>query len=292
MQKSIDMPRAVYYKDSEGIDMIYPHGAKIMDVSKLKILSENIHDNNFNVVVGCEKPNHNNATFIVLKVSEELRAIEPSKMNKFNDAMQGLLKNKPSVIRGALRNGVTQHYVCHGYRKNPWDKDVSEYAFSPGVSDIEKKIISEGIKDLVRAIEIRAIAELKAANLGKCAGLNAYVKAQIKYSIPSVNDEGHATQVALSIRYCSRVHTDKDFFLTTLSCYDENAGPDDILCYFCFPTYNIAVPMRSGDIILFNPLVPHCATNPRTETAMIYSCYVSNKTCNTVVANAMNDEQE
>jgi hypothetical protein len=140
MQTSIDMPRAVYYKDSKGIDMTYPHGSKIMDVSKLKILSENIHDYNFNVFVGCKKPNKNEATFIVLKVSEELRVNEPGKMNKFNAAMQGLLENKPSVIRGSLQNGVTQQYVCHGYQKNPWDKDVSEYAFSPGVSDIEKKI--------------------------------------------------------------------------------------------------------------------------------------------------------
>jgi hypothetical protein len=67
------------------------------------------------------------------------------------------------------------------------------------------------------------------------------------------------------------------------------AGKDDILYHFCFPTFGIAIPMKSGDIIMFNPLVPHCATNPRTATAMIYSAYVSNKTCNTVVANTMDE---
>lgn len=291
MQTSIDKPRALYYEDSNGIDMTYPHGSKLMDLSTLKILKDNNHDNNFNVVIGCKKTNKNESTFLVLKVSENQRVIAPRKMKNFNAALQGLLKNKPSVIRGSLRNGVTRQYVCHGFRKNPSDRDIGEYAFSAGVSDFEKQVISEGIKDLVGAIESRAIAELMAANLGKCAGLNDFVKAKIEYSFPSVNEEGHATQVALSIRYCSRVHTDKDFFLTTLSCYDERAGPDEILYYFCFPTYGIAVPMRSGDIILFNPLVPHCATNPRRETAMIYSCYVSNKTCNTVVANAMEESK-
>jgi hypothetical protein len=288
MQASIDKPRAIYYKDPKGIDMTYPqHVSKVMDLSTLKILEDNSHDNNFNVVIGCKPTNENESTFIVLKVSENQRIITPGKMKNFNKALQGLLKNKPSVIRGSKRNGVTQQYVCHGFRKNPEDRDISEYAFSAGVSDIDKRIISEGVKDLVGAIERPAIAELMAANLGKCAGLHDFVKAKIEYSFPSVNDEGHATQVALSIRYCSRVHTDKDFFLTTLSCYDEKAGPDEILYHFCFPTYGIAVPMRSGDIIIFNPLVPHCATNPRSKTAMIYSCYVSNKTCNTIVANAM-----
>jgi hypothetical protein len=47
--------------------------------------------------------------------------------------------------------------------------------------------------------------------------------------------------------------------------------------------------MTKGDIIVFNPLVDHCATNPRRDTTLIYSAYVSNKTCNTVVANAVDD---
>jgi hypothetical protein len=96
-------------------------------------------------------------------------------------------------------------------------------------------------------------------------------------------------KVALLIGYCSRVHTYKDMFLTTLSVYDENAPLEEFLYYFCLPTYRVAIPMRSGDIIVFNSLVPHCATNPSRDTALIYSCYVSNKTCNTVVANAMDD---
>ena len=130
---------------------------------------------------------------------------------------------------------------------------------------------------------------MSAAGLRNCAGHVDFFKVQEKYGIPSVHNGGIATQVSLAIAYCSRVHTDNDFFLATLSVYDKNAGPEEILYYFCFTTYEIAVPMRSGDIIVFNPLVPHCATNPSRETALIYSCYVSNKTCNTVVANAIGE---
>ena len=69
MQTLVDKPRAIYYKDSKGIDMTYPHGSKLMDLLMLKILKDNSHDNNFNVVVGSKKTNKNETTFIVLKVS-------------------------------------------------------------------------------------------------------------------------------------------------------------------------------------------------------------------------------
>jgi hypothetical protein len=56
----------------------------------------------------------------------------------YDIAMQGMLNNKPSVIRGSLRNGMTPQYaVCHGFRKNPLDRDIGEYAFNDGVSEWE-----------------------------------------------------------------------------------------------------------------------------------------------------------
>jgi hypothetical protein len=79
------------------------------------------------------------------------------------------------------------------------------------------------------------------------------------------------------------------FLKLYLSVHNEEAKPDEVLYHFCSPTYGIAVPMTKGEIIVFNPLVDHCATNLRRDTTLIYSAYVSNKTCNTVVANAMDD---
>ena len=177
--------------------------------------------------------------------------------------------------------------MCHGFRKNPKDKKVGQYAYKHGVKEKEKKKLNAQINTLVTSVENRGFDELKAANLHSCVGCNAFVAAKIKYDLPSINDEGVATQLALARCYSSQLHTDPDFFLTHLSCYDKEAKEDVVLYHFCFPTYGIAVPMKSGDIILFNPTMPHCATNPRTVTALIYSMYVSNKTCNTVVANTM-----
>ena len=287
MQSKVEKQTAIYYNDAAGIDINYPEGSKQLNLLDLETIKDNANPNKINVVVGCKKTSQKELTFIVLKVSDNQREIAPKKMKKFSLALKRLLEKKPSVIRGSLRNGVTQKYVCEGFRKNPSDKDIGKYASKAGVSATEQKKISEGIKDLVRAIEERATTALNGANLHNCAGLKDFIKAKLKYCFPSVNKEGHATQVAVSIAYCSRVHTDKDFFLTVLSVYDEKAGPEEVLYNFCFPTCGVAIPMRSGDIIVFNPLVPHCATNPTRETSMIYSCYVSKKTCNTVGANVM-----
>jgi hypothetical protein len=277
--------KEIYYKDPAGIDMTYPIGSKVRKLKSLKIIEDNIDINKFNVIVGCEKKNKEDCTFVVLKVSERNKVITHENMERYNESLEGLLRNKPTVKRGPLRNGVTIQYVCYGIRKNPLDPGFGEYAYKSGVGETEKQFISAGINNLVRDIETRAMGEMNAANLSNCTGCVSFVKTKIKFGLPSIYEGGYATQLALARAYSSQMHTDRDFYHTFLSCYDKEAEKDEILYYFCFPTYGFAVPMKSGDIIMFNPLVPHCATNPRRETALIYSMYVSNKTCNTVVAN-------
>ena len=36
---------------------------------------------------------------------------------------------------------------------------------------------------------------------------------------------------------------------------------DPIVVYFCFPTLGVAVPLRPGDFLLFNPRIPHCVSS-------------------------------
>ena len=287
MQTKLEKKKEVYYKDSKGIQLTYPVNSEQVNLLSLKIVDDNKSCNKFNVFIGCERGNESKATFVVLKVSKKKKVIDPEKMKRYNEALEGMLKNKPSVVRGKLRKGISPKYVCHGYRKNPLNKKIGEYAYKRGVDAATKRRITKMMNALVGDIERRAIEEMKSANLHNCTGCNDFVKAQEEFGITSMSDKGHATQVALTQLYCSPAHTDPDFFFTTLAVHDEKAKPDEVLYHFCFPTYGIAVPMTKGDIIMFNPLVEHCATNPRTETALIYSAYVSSKTCNTIVARMM-----
>ena len=66
------------------------------------------------------------------------------------------------------------------------------------------------------------------------------------------------------------VHTDEDFFWSVTTVIQKDAGPlemnSNICNYFCFPTYGVSVGLRHGDILLFNPLIPHCISSRCDDT--------------------------
>ena len=277
-----------FYNDKKGISLTYPKDTekisyKSLPLSNLELVKNHDDENNFNVVVGHPKGNKNEKTFIVLKVSKAQKKGSSVMMKKHHKLLEDLLVKMPNVKRGGMRSGVESKYVCVGSRKNPLDCELGQYAFKPGVSETDKLAIKEGIMDLVNTLESKSMNELDRAHL-KGDQRADFARVQQKFGLPSISEDGVATQFSLAKGYSSPVHVDNDAFYSTLSVYDETATEDQVLYHFCFPTYGIAIPMRSGDIIVFNPLVPHCATNPRVKTALIYSMYVSNKTCHTQIA--------
>ena len=46
-------------------------------------------------------------------------------------------------------------------------------------------------------------------------------------------------------------------FLPGVNKYDVD---DAIVVYFCFPTLGVSIPLRPGDYLFFNPLIPHCVS--------------------------------
>ncbi len=40
---------------------------------------------------------------------------------------------------------------------------------------------------------------------------------------------------------------------------------DEIVVYFCFPTLGVAIPLRPGDYLIFNP-IPHCVSSRCNHT--------------------------
>ena len=59
-----------------------------------------------------------------------------------------------------------------------------------------------------------------------------------------------------------RCHTDDDFTMSIaqvfLKGHNTYGTDDDVVVCFCFPTLGAAVPLRTGDFLLFNALIPHC----------------------------------
>ena len=79
--------------------------------------------------------------------------------------------------------------------------------------------------------------------------------------------------------YQSKCHTDKDFYNSLLTVAAPSQRDDErIIYWFVFPSYDVKVGLRTGDVLLFNPMIPHCCSNPRIEGSTILSSYSSQTT--------------
>ena len=88
-----------------------------------------------------------------------------------------------------------------------------------------------------------------------------------KLMLPSseLKDEGTTIFSSMNISQDAylRAHTDPDFTYSVMSAHllDHQYLQDEIIAYFCFPTLGVAVPIRPGDQLIFNPQVPHCISS-------------------------------
>jgi hypothetical protein len=84
--------------------------------------------------------------------------------------------------------------------------------------------------------------------------------------------------LATSYNYMSPAHVDDDAFLTALTVsyvpyiyrfkkylYKDHINDLPVACYMCFPELGIAVALRPGDVIFFNPHYYHCVSGRTVE---------------------------
>ena len=115
-------------------------------------------------------------------------------------------------------------------------------------------------------------------------GFNEYshyslVQDQLELPTVSNEDAAMATQFSIGENYWSQVHIDDDYYFTTLSVLStDQQHHGEVIYYFCFPEYGIKIPLKSGEILIFNPLIYHSCSNPKYENSYIFSAYVAKKT--------------
>ena len=250
-------------------------------------------------------------TFLCWK-APRMQSIGAKNGDKYRKTFQTAFKLKPNIDRGKKHFGSTDRYICFGMRKNPKNSGIGSYAFNPMTNEIDQKL-QENI--LISVGKLCYQLEKVTSSFTKLLPDDKNFKTlQCEYGLPrafanhskaaadgeraaEANDDitehekcaaeyaGYATQFSVGKNYWSKLHTDDDYFYTSLSCLSADAQHSgEILYHFVFPSYNVAVPMRSGDILLFNPRILHGCTNPSREGAFIFSAYVSAKTVNTVVS--------
>ena len=228
----------------------------------------------------------NNNTFIAAKVAK-LQAKEclggRRGLNKIRESFSLMKRLKPNQSRGKNSSGVSSSYKLFGFRKNQLGRDNGEYVF--------KKLSAKYSNDDSNKISflfcnLSFNMEKAARRIGNSLfETGVYEVIQNHSKVPSVgvpnrNDKkSMATALALGENYWSQSHTDNDFYYTVLSVLaKEPVDNNKILYYFVFPCYKMMIPMTSGDVLLFNPLITHSCSNPSLKDGYIFSSYVSKRT--------------
>jgi hypothetical protein len=279
--------RNVYIKCNEGIDMIDPTkhvNCDTINMDKLQKLdhySRNVNKPCF--LFGRNKRRSNNTTHKLIAwipSPEKKEQIKRTEWNEFVEILDKGRNVKPNVLRGFQNNGIAQHYQCHGYRKDPKGTTIQPYTFVDGTDIVCQNEIHNEINKMICRFEIITKDFFEQVSL-----MENFDEVKQRWNIPTMTSDGYCTQFSIGYNYWSSVHTDKDYMYSTIVCFCNDVSDNQqIIYHFCFPDFGICIPMCNGTIIVFDPTIRHCCSNPMVKNAYIMSCYVSEKTVNTQVS--------
>jgi hypothetical protein len=164
-------------------------------------------------------------------------------------------------------------YNCYGKRKDPLFCAISDYVYKRKFSDAHKNECNLGLHDLLKDLEY-----VTSRGLRSLLSSRDFKNVQDKYELPTACK---GRFFAVGCDYWSAIHVDDDYYCTYLSCVSEKVNNKRILFYFISPTYGMAFPIYSGSVMCFNPHLPHGTTYPTKKGVIVFSAYVSARTCNT-----------
>ena len=111
-----------------------------------------------------------------------------------------------------------------------------------------------------------------------------HAKQVVPFKTMSVSDSTASAKyfgaLAFGCNVFLRAHIDDDFTMSIVQVHLKGRNKynvnDDIVVYFCFPTLGCVVPLRPGDFLIFNALVPHCISSRcrQEDKLMIISSYL------------------
>jgi len=276
--------RKTYFIDSTGVipninvehHTIYLPSKK--QKSEWKIL-DNFDETKFVTKNGSNKDSD---VFVCALLNRDDAKSNKEKWESFSQILQEGIKIHPDQSQGNSCQGVCKKYVYYG-KHCRFDKEgtISDYVSSPNVSQQVEDACCEELRKVVEHLEKKAKDLLDSIMPGEheCF-MSMKENFQVGLAFDGIN--GFATQMALGVEYISPAHKDTDAFYSVLSASappgSNETVHDTILHYFVFPSVKVLVPLRTGDILLFNPLIDHCCSNYMIPNAMIYSIYVGHKT--------------
>lgn len=188
------------------------------------------------------------------------------------ELLQWLIGKTPNSKRSDNRQSFTSSKVVDsGYKAMQGTHGV---ALSSQLTNHPLRIMQ--LSNLSRRMEMAASSVIPTSDLHMISQVK---KCLADFKTLSPGDEGFSSAISVSKNYMSSAHTDNDFFFSTLTLrhacssklFDgkdmnsaENPPPAH---HFIFPTLGIAVAVRPGDVLVFNPTVFHACSLKLNEYA-------------------------
>ena len=176
--------------------------------------------------------------------------------------------------RGVERSGISSRYTTMGVHCNRNKPGLSNSKIPPECA-IEithiNKMLNRGLHFAKMCLPFGLLDTLKKVKW-ITNNRSAFLKKE-RMSNEQMNNVW--SSMATSCNYISPSHTDKDAFLSCLMVTHVPSGTEmkkqktilnmEVAVYFCFPEQAIAVALRPGDILFFNPLHHHCLSQRTME---------------------------
>jgi hypothetical protein len=190
------------------------------------------------------------------------------------------------LCRGIGAKGFFEVYVCHGARVDR-SCELGEYAFKPKTKPCDKKICNDGVVSFIKEIGKKITVAIPPAELDAFRSAFRLTGADTDLF---QGEEGKTFwgSLVVSINGITKVHDDDDISHGAIGCIDlQNPTSREIITHLLFPDYQIAIPLRSGDLVVFDPRVRHCTTNPRNPKAVVFSAFNNSKTMSKYISEIM-----
>ena len=192
------------------------------------------------------------------KALDTLKLQDKSNVTRLYEALQAVEKEqKVSTNRHCpiLNDGNPKHKYAGGYGLT-----VNRNCTGISQSAVYKKTSEEDVKalnNLAKGMEylFRMNGDVKAVNLAEA------IPSVVEY--PAIGRCKIYSGLATGTNVYLPVHVDKDFISSLVMVLKREAceQDDEVVAYFCFPELGTAVPLRPGDVLIFNPREPHCLSS-------------------------------
>ena len=213
------------------------------------------------------KPSSGDSPFIRIprkKALEMTGLLSLEESNKFCNALwHGYMCQRESLHRGEKKKIFSNYKYCNMgvqvCRAQRGVRDASYHKDGMPVQhwDFLLEMMRRTEKALSSFVQTESLRQLNAAK----ALLKFKTMSSISQNIPPCKIFG-GLAFGINIHLSSHIDEDYTWSVVSVHLYDHEYKPHDrVVAYFCFPRIGVAVALRPGDILVFNPTEPHAISS-------------------------------